>query len=458
MLGHPLPDQDMRLMRTSVTAPRDLHYNIFIKPMQTEKTNKKEWILHIDGDSFFASCEVSRRPDLFGKPVVVGEERGIATALTYPAKALGLKRGDPVFMIKRDYPSVTILSSHFELYRKFAYNLATILKPEVKEFEAYSIDECFATIVGTQEEVVAKVTALKNEIQRKLGITYSFGVSTTKTLAKVASKKNKPNGLCFLMGKQEIQDALAHTSVESIWGIGWAGAKRMRRHKIITALDFVNSDPSVVLGSSFNKTFNATFEELCGIKHFQVGTLNPHKKSIQSTRTFLQKSSDKKILYGELSRNVEVACSEMRKDGLLTNRVYFFIQPKIKGEKYVQKMFDLPNYTNSDMAIMKCIEQAFDESLELGNTVFKKTGVMVMNLASYDELEQDLFNHVEYTLKEESKLTNLVDSLRNKYGFGVIALASSLEQNNKRRTDYVRRHKTDIYESGLPYPFLGIIN
>jgi nucleotidyltransferase/DNA polymerase involved in DNA repair len=121
----------------------------------------QEWILHIDGDAFFASCEVSRRPDLFGKAVVVGEERGIATALTYPAKHLGIKRGDPIFKIKKEYPNVTILSSHFELYRKFAYNLAEILRDEVDKFEAYSIDECFATLVGTSQEVQEKVRKTK---------------------------------------------------------------------------------------------------------------------------------------------------------------------------------------------------------------------------------------------------------------------------------------------------------
>ncbi len=423
--------------------------------------NTKEWILHIDGDAFFASVEVSRRPDLFGKPVVVGEERGIATALTYPAKNLGIKRGDPIFKIKREYKDVTILSSHFELYRKFAKNLAEILIPEVNDFEAYSIDECFATIHGSCQDVQEKVKKLKKIIQSKLGITYSFGVSTTKTLAKVASKLNKPDGSCFLMTEADIKNALEKTKVENLWGIGWATNRKLQRYKVKTANDllkFINSDRSNNLKKDFSKNFFQTYDELCGIKHFEVGGENAHKKSIQSTRTFLQATNIKKTLVGELSRNVEIACSELRNADLKTNKVYIFLKPKDKGQKYFEKVFDLQNYTSLDSVILKNIEQAFDELNSTRPVVYKKSGVIMLNLVKEDEIPEDLFNTQIDSNKVENKLTSLVDGLRNKYGFGIISLATSLETNNNRGKDYERRHVTDNYEHGLPYPFLGIIN
>lgn len=427
--------------------------------MQVQK-NTNEWILHIDGDSFFAACEVSRRPDLFGKPVVVGEERGIATALTYPAKALGIKRGDPIYMIRKEYPKVTVLSSHFELYRKFAYNLATILIPEVKDFEAYSIDECFATVVGTQEEVKDKVSKLKSHIQKKLGITYSFGVAKTKTLAKVASKRNKPNGICFLMNPPEIIEALKTTKVGDIWGVGWATDRKLQGYKIRTAYEYITTPITDTLASRLNINSFQTREELMGMRHYDVGSDNAHKKSIQSTRTFLKKTCLKKELYGELSRNVEVACSSMREDNLVTNHFYFFVKPKTRGQKYIQKLIELPFYTNSDTTIMKYIEHAFENDLELGthtDVLYKKSGVTMLGLKDVDELPPDLFGEQSKSLNEEYGITHLIDRLRNKYGFGVISLASSLEQNSKRKDDYVRRHKQDVYISGLPFPFLGLV-
>jgi DNA polymerase-4/DNA polymerase V len=416
----------------------------------------KNWILHIDGDSFFASCEVSRRPGLFGKPVVVGEERGIATALTYQAKALGVKRGDPIFKIRKEFPQVTILSSHFELYMKFAKNLQNILEPLVDKFEPYSIDEVFCEIAGTEEEVKVKVTKWKEIIQKKLGITYSFGVSVTKTLAKVASKKNKPNGICFLMNKQDIKEALKATKVESIWGVGWATDRKLKVYKIKTAEDFVNSDLRQILRDSYTWPLVQTVEELLGIRHYGVGMENAHKKSIQATRSFLKKTSNKFEMYGELSRNIETMCSQLRESSLVTKYVYVYFKPKNRWQKRIEKPVELPNYTASDITVLKYVEQMFDEDFNKDNIVYKKSGVVCYGLKSVDELQVDLFGEQENILKEESKVTEVVDILRNRYGFGSVCLASSIGSINKRQEDYERRHKKDVYEAGLPYPFLGV--
>ena len=73
-------------------------------------------ILHIDGDGFFAACEVALNPSLRGKPVVTGAERGIASAMTYEAKALGLSRGMPVHEIRRRFPQVVVVPANYETY------------------------------------------------------------------------------------------------------------------------------------------------------------------------------------------------------------------------------------------------------------------------------------------------------------------------------------------------------
>ena len=97
---------------------------------------KNKYFLHIDGDAFFASCEVARLPEYIDKPLVVGEERGIATAITYAAKKIGVKRGDPIFKIKKEFKDVKILSGHFELYNKYSYNLINILKRFTNKIES----------------------------------------------------------------------------------------------------------------------------------------------------------------------------------------------------------------------------------------------------------------------------------------------------------------------------------
>ena len=84
-------------------------------------------IIHVDGDGFFASCELTRRPDLRGKPVVVGGTRGIALAMTPEAKKLGIVRGMPAFQIKQLYPSAIILPGDYDLYEQYATRMYAIV-------------------------------------------------------------------------------------------------------------------------------------------------------------------------------------------------------------------------------------------------------------------------------------------------------------------------------------------
>src|SRR3990167_8361555 len=109
---------------------------------------KQKVIFHMDGDAFFVACEVAKNPKLRGLPVVTGEERGIASALSYEAKALGLKRGDPIFRIKKNYPTVLVLPGDYKSYAEYSRKMFDIVRRYADDVEEYSIDECFADLTG----------------------------------------------------------------------------------------------------------------------------------------------------------------------------------------------------------------------------------------------------------------------------------------------------------------------
>ena len=424
-------------------------------------SKNNEWILHVDGDAFFASCEVSRRPDLYNKPVVVGEERGAVVALTYSAKALGVERGEPIFKLKKRLPQVVTLSSHFELYRKICYNLQMIISPQVQRYECYSIDECFAVITGEQDEIKKRVIQIREEVHKKLGITYSFGVAKTKTLAKVASKLNKPKGLTFLFTDEEVKDALQKTKVENVWGIGWATFMRLKAYKIDTAYDFLKYNLSSVKKETMLDDLTTphylTRLELMGAVQFAVGGQNPLRKSLQATRKFLKNTNSKKIVSSELSRNLENAMHQLRTDKQYTKRVYFYVKSTIKGRGFSAEIH-LPFYTNNEMYVWKHIEQAFD-MFEIDNTrLYKSSGIVLTNLQLEEDIKRDLFNEQEDFIQVNKYITSTIDKIRERYGFGAISLLSSHESNSRREEESMRRHAKDNYEYGLPYPFLGVVS
>src|SRR3989344_4235904 len=107
-------------------------------------------IVHIDGDAFFASCETALHPELRGRPVVTGRERGIASSLSYEAKARGVVRGMMLSDVRRVCPDAVILPSDYETYSLFSKRMFTIMRRFTSVVEEYGIDEGFADITGLQ--------------------------------------------------------------------------------------------------------------------------------------------------------------------------------------------------------------------------------------------------------------------------------------------------------------------
>ncbi len=153
----------------------------------------------MDGDAFFVACEVAKNPKLRGKAVVTGEERGIVSALSYEAKALGVIRGMPIFTLRKKFPSVLVLPGDYTCYARMSSEMFDIVRRYADDVEEYSIDECFADLTGLDKPLRMNyreiAERIKKEINEELGLSVSIGIAPTKVLAKVASKWQKPNGL-----------------------------------------------------------------------------------------------------------------------------------------------------------------------------------------------------------------------------------------------------------------------
>jgi len=180
-------------------------------------------ILHIDGDAFFTSCEEAIHPELKGKPVITGAERGIVACASYAAKKMGVKRGVSLRDARAICPGLILLASDYETYSLFSRRIFTIMRRFTPEVEEYSIDEAFADITGLRRPLRSSYEAIarkiKMEIQRDTGLTVSVGLSLTKVLAKVGSKWRKPDGLTVIPGRA-IASYLQELPIEKIWGIG----------------------------------------------------------------------------------------------------------------------------------------------------------------------------------------------------------------------------------------------
>ena len=416
----------------------------------------KEKILHVDGDAFFAACEMARFPMLWNKPLVVGHS--IASAMSYEAKKLGVHRAMPIFEVKKTFPHMAVIGTHFELYHMYGDKLSSVLSRYTDRIERYSVDECFAILTesemnkyGTWENFLLTI---KNDVQSTLGITFSFGLADTKVLAKVASKYEKPNGLTYI-SESNREKVLKKVPIENIWGVGRATAKNLQKMGVKNAYQFVKLSESYV-DTYFHKPLAELWHELCGrrIMNLSDSMEIDLAKSFQSMRTFKPATDNKIFIASELSNNVEIVCARMRESDLVTKNISIVLK---QGEYNLSQIeVVMPNYTNSPSDILNYLESSFDK-LFIGGTKYRQTGFVAANLKPRAHIQNDLFNVQNNILENSRGYMSIVDVIHNKFGNSSIGLLSSLNAVNQMNDKTLIDEGKDPYIWNLPLPYLGEI-
>ncbi|MBT8043060.1 MAG: DNA polymerase IV, partial [Pontiella sp.] len=224
-------------------------------------------ILHVDGDAFFTSVEQAMHPELKGRPVVSGKERGIIACASYEAKALGIKRGIGLWEARKKCPDLVVLPSDYESYSIYSKRMFEIMRRYTPVVEEYSIDEGFADITGLRRlhHMSYKNIALKlqREIFQELDLTVSIGLSLSKGLCKIASDYRKPHGLTAVRGRH-IHLFLKRIPLEDVWGFGPNSVQLLRKHGLQTAYDFVRR-PEKWAGKMMGKPGREIWHELRGV-------------------------------------------------------------------------------------------------------------------------------------------------------------------------------------------------
>ena len=381
-------------------------------------------IVHLDGDAFFTSCEEAIHPDLKGKALITGGERGIVACASYPAKKLGIKRGVPLHEARKICPNLIILPSDYETYSLFSRRMFDIMRRFTPDVEEYSIDEAFADITGMRralhssyEEIALK---MKKEIERDLGITVSVGLSITKVLAKVGSKYLKPAGMTVIKGR-DIAQYLRDLPVEKVWGIGPATTNYLAKLGIRTALAFAQLPENIVL-KKFTKPTGEIWQELRGVSVYPVTTEEKSSyASISKTKTFAPPTSNAEYLFAHLMRNMESACIKARRYLLAPNKIVVFLKKNnfdaVGSEAKLSRPCAFP------LEFSGVIHDLFD-SCYCAKDIYRATGVVLVNLEPDTNIQYSLFDNPLHAEKVR-ELYNVADELGQKFGKHTLHLGSS---------------------------------
>jgi DNA polymerase-4 len=389
-------------------------------------------ILHVDMDAFFVSVELLERPELRGKPVIVGgrpDQRGVVTAASYEARRFGVHSAMPLRTAGRLCPHAVYLDSHHAKYSEWSDRVATILAKFSPIVEMVSIDEAYLDLSGTERlhgPPLAATDKLLRTITRTTGLPCSGGLATTRLVAKVASDQAKPRGMIWVAVGSEAR-FLAPLSVRKIPGIGEVTERALRALRIET-VEQLAAQPLEKLEKVFGQWGTALYRKARGGDSYEF-VIDAEPKSISQNHTFGEDTDDTVALSAMLSHLSQKACKRLREAGLATRTLTLTI--RYTGFDTYTRSKTLSEPTQLDADIFTVFQNLFREHRNHSRTI-RLLGVSLSGLIHGAE-QLDLLS-AERRAKLE-KLTRATDHLRDRFGFGSVQFGGSLRSEDSEPSD-----------------------
>lgn len=387
----------------------------------------------VDCNNFFCSVERVFCAGLRNKPVcVAGSNDGIIVALTQEAKALGLKRGDPVFKVKDIVTknNVKIFSTNMTLYAAMSKRITNILRDSVLRVENYSIDESFCYLDGYER--IGNIEDYMREVVKRIAlwtdIPVSVGIAPTKTLAKVGSKFAKKykgyRSVCLIDSEEKRRKALSLFDLADVWGIGRQTLKKLNYYGVYTTIDFSDKKESWVK-SHFNLPVLQTWRELNGIPCIDTSEVI-QKQSICTSRSFGEMVTDLDSLKSSVVSFASSCANKLRGQHSLAKAVTVFVATNRFRE-------DLPQYGNSQTEYLNIptsdtleIVKAAMSSLKkiyLDDIYHKWSIIIFSEISKADSIEQYLFDAIPNS-PERTALMKFIDNINQSYDVNKICIGT----------------------------------
>jgi len=345
----------------------------------------KRIIFHLDMDHFFSAVEERERPELKGKPVIVGaaplsgKGRGVVSTSNYEARKFGVRSGMPISRAWKLCPEGVYLPVNYELYERVSGEIMDILRKYAGKFEQWGIDEAFLDMsskVRDYAEAEALAREIKQEIYENEGLTCSVGVSSNKLVAKIASEAQKPDGLTVVK-EEDVEKFLAPLPVRRLLGVGKKTGQMLEGMGIKTIGELAHFDPAV-LTESFGVMGTQLYLMAHGIDRSEVEERS-EIKSIGRDVTFLEDTDD----FGHVM-NVLNELSEEVSRYVLDQRLFFkTVTVRVRYENFETHTHSktLPFMTDRLQDLKKASAELAQSYLKPGRKI-RLVGVRVSSLVS----------------------------------------------------------------------------
>jgi DNA polymerase IV len=390
--------------------------------------------LFVDLNAYFASCEQAANPAFFGKPLIVrpsNSEYTSAVAVSYEAKAFGIKSGMKIYEARERCPKLIVRDARHELYVDYHHKIIEAVENVLPIDKVYSVDEMACRLIG-DEQTVAGATHLAQKVKQNIlkispALRCSVGVAPSTLLAKLATDMMKPNGLVFLESK-DLPAKILHLPLTEISGISRSMEARLRAANIHTMQDFWNTEPRHA-----RRIWNSVVGE-----RLWYGL---HGHDIRPQETTRRMIGHSRVLSGELKHPIKAhlvarellmkAALRLRREGFTTSAFGFQVK-LVSGQRYnCESRF---HATQDSLLLLQQLEKLWREIITQSKIEkFAKLSLFLFDLNPIEERMGDLFTPTKELMGGEKSKTELlwdkIDLINRKYGKNTLRLASQDKLN-----------------------------
>ena len=375
-------------------------------------------ILHVDLDAFFAAVEQRDRPELRGRPVIVGgggpNQRGVVSAASYEARTFGVHSAMPLRTAGRLCPNGVFLPVDGAKYQAVSREVMTILRRYTPLVEPISIDEAFLDVTGSRKlfgdgETIGRL--VKKAIHEEVGLTASVGVARTKLVAKIASDLRKPDGLVVVKPGDE-EAFLRPLPISRLWGVGAKSAAALSEYGVRTIGDLA-ALPADLLVRRFGKHGASLGDRARGLDADPVGNRDA-AKSVGHEHTFDVDTSDRDVIERTILAMSEGVAGRLRDSHVRASTVTVKIRDTSFRTITRQRTLSEP----TDLT-----EPIFRTALELARPEVRGLKIRLLGVTASGLGERDQLSLFDADDPRRRRVTEAADTVRHRFGERAITRA-----------------------------------
>lgn len=389
-------------------------------------------IFHIDLNAFYASAEISRNPDLEGKPLVISgkSKRSIITTASYEARKLGIHSAMPLFQAYQKCKNLVVLPADFELYHRLSSEFFSIVSSYSEILEVASIDECYVDVTNVirdeNYDPIELARKIQNDIYEQLSLKCSIGISPNKFLAKMASDMKKPMGITVLT-RSNLKELMWPLDIKYMFGIGKKTQPRLREVGITTIEDIANYNNYNKLRQIIGKNALLLYRKANGIDNRVVDAKQNELKSVGNSTTLPHDTIDEIVLQDTLKQLARQVSVRATKRNLISNSIAITI--KYTRFESVNRQTTINSYINDYENILSTAKMLFDANYD-GRPV-RLLGVSLNNTINKKNYKEQLNIFDSYNDTENNEdLQSILESINNKFEKPIVTKASDISKKN----------------------------